>query len=258
MSRPRFAGLFTPLVAFTFFAAFASADPRPFTFTYDTYPEGKGNVEFEQWLTWENGKPSEHGANAFRLREEFEFGLADNFDLSVYVANWRYEDARDFTGTRYESSGVEGILYLSNPVTDPVGVALYGEVDIGEHDADFEGKLLLHKDIGPWTLAYNFILETEIEGIFSNKEENEVDGVLGHALGVSYSLTPKLRVGAEVTVESLYGNWSKYEGTTVYAGPTVAYTFNDHAWIAVTPAFQLTNTEDEPKFQGRVIFGWQF
>ena len=66
-------------------------------------------------------------------------------------------------------------------MTDPVGVAIYGEIDISEHEAEFEGKLLLHKDVGPWTFAYNFILETEIEGIFSNQEANDVDGVLGHA-----------------------------------------------------------------------------
>src|SRR5690349_10573041 len=126
MFRPRFVALSAGFAVFTLFAPLASADPRPFTFTYDTYPEGKGNAEFEHWVTWENGKPPDHGYNAFRQREEFEFGLADNFDLSVYVANWRYEDSREFTGTRYESSGVEGILYLSNPVTDVVGAAVYG------------------------------------------------------------------------------------------------------------------------------------
>ena len=105
----------------------------------------------------------------------------------------------------------------------------------------------------------DFLVDTNLKAtIFTNQEASDVDGVIGHAFGVSYSVNPRLRVGAEVTVESLHGNWSNYEGTTVYAGPAISYTFNDHAWIAVTPAFQLTNTEDEPKFEGRVIFGWQF
>lgn len=239
-------------------AGVARADPRPFTFTYDTYPEGKGNVEYEQWVTFENGKLSELGYKAVKLRHEFEIGVADNFDLSVYVANWRYEDSKEFSGTRYESSGVEGILYLSNPVTDFVGSALYAEVEIGEHEVEFEGKILLQKDIGNWTFAYNFILETEVEDIFNDKEESDVDGVIGHAFGVSYSIDPKLRLGAELTVESLYGNWSNYEGTTAYAGPTVSYTINEHGWVAFTPMFQLTNEADEAKFAARLLFGWQF
>src|SRR5215217_346172 len=106
------------VVSATFAVPTASADPRPFTFVYDTYPEGKGQLEYEQWFTAENGKPSDHGYNAFRLRHEFEYGVTENFDLSVYVANWRYEDSKEFTGTRYENSGIEGILYLSNPTTD--------------------------------------------------------------------------------------------------------------------------------------------
>src|SRR3954464_9268790 len=111
MSRPRFAGPFAALVAFTFFATFASADPRPFTFTYDTYPEGKGNLEYEQWVTWENHRPDDHGFNRFDFRHEFEYGVADNFDISLYVASWNYEDSRERRGTRFDSASVEGILY---------------------------------------------------------------------------------------------------------------------------------------------------
>lgn len=246
------------VVSTTFVVQTASADPRPFTFVYDTYPEGKGNVEIEQWLTVENGKPSDHGYNAFRSRTEFEFGVAENFDLSVYVANWRYEDSKEFTGTRYENSGIEAILYLTNPATDFVGIGLYGEVEVGEESAEFEGKLLIHKDFGPWTVAYNLILETAVDGIFNTREENEVEGELSHALGVSYAVTPKLRLGGELLVESVYADWSVYEGTQVFLGPNVSYTFNEHAWLTFTPMFQLTNREDEPKFLGRFIFGYTF
>src|SRR4051812_12253074 len=97
-------------------AGFARADYRPFTFTYDTYPEGKGNLEYEQWLRWDNHRPEDHGFNRASFRHEFEYGVTDNFDLSLYVANWHYEDSREFTGTRFDSTSIEGIVYLSNPV----------------------------------------------------------------------------------------------------------------------------------------------
>src|SRR4051794_27576065 len=116
MRLPLLSGFAAGLVVFTTFAPqTVRADPRPFTFVYDTYPVGKGNGEYEQWLTYEHKKEDDSGYNALRLRHEFEFGLADNFDLSVYVASWRYEDSKEFTGTQFESSSIEGILYLSNP-----------------------------------------------------------------------------------------------------------------------------------------------
>src|SRR3954464_9689396 len=125
-----------------FIASIAHADPRPFTFTYDTYPEGKGNFEYEQYVTWRH----DSGFDRFDLRHEFEFGVADNFDISIYVANWRYEDSNERKGAHYDSSGVEGILYLSNPVTDFIGSGLYAEFNVGDGTLEFEQKLLLQKD----------------------------------------------------------------------------------------------------------------
>jgi len=247
------------VVSLTFALRTASADPRPFTFVYDTYPEGKGRLEYEQWVTVENGKPSEHGYNAVRLRHEFEYGVTENLDVSLYVADWRYERSKDFTGTRYEQSGVEVIYYLSNPATDAFGAALYAEADVGDRDAEFEGKLLLQKDFGRWTVAYNLILETEVEGLVRHDDgHTSVEGELAHALGVSYSVTPHLRMGGELLVESVYADWARYEGTQAFIGPNVSYTFNEHAWLAFTPLFQVTNREDEPKIQARFLFGYEF
>src|SRR5437016_2854622 len=109
------------------------ADPRPFTFVYDTYPEGKGNVEYEQWLTYSAHSRQGHSSTSYALRHEFEFGLADNFDLSLYLASWRYEQNDVHEGTRFDLSSIEGIVYRSNPVTDFVGIGLYTEIGMGQN-----------------------------------------------------------------------------------------------------------------------------
>jgi hypothetical protein len=236
----------------------AMADPRPFTFVTDTYAEGKGNWEYEQWITYDAEKDSDPGFDRFRLRHEFEFGLADNFDLAVYFLEWSYTDSAEFNGTRWDGFAVEGIVYLSNPVTDIVGSGLYAEVGVGEDSLEFEFKGLLHKDWGNWTAAYNLILETEIEGVFDSDAENEVEGVIEHALGVSYKLSSGWQVGGEVVVESVYGDWSDYEGTVVYAGPNVSYQTGKNLWFALTPQIQLTSEEDEPDYRVRAIIGWEF
>jgi hypothetical protein len=161
---------------------------------------------------------------------------------------------------RFDTAGVEAIFLMSNPVKDAIGSGLYGEINVGEHEIEFEPKILLHKDIGQWTLAYNLILETEVEGI-GRDEESEVEGVLGHAMGASYSLSPAWRIGGEMTIESVYENWNHYEGTSVYAGPVVSYQgeqigkTNWSWWATVTPAFQLSSQADQPDFKLRLIFG---
>jgi hypothetical protein len=236
----------------------AFADPRPFTFSNDTYPMGKGEWEYEQWLTYRTHKEDDSDYQRFDFRHEFEFGLADNFDLAVYLPTWRYEDTDDFSGTQFDSIDVEGIIYLSNPVNDFLGVGLYGEVKIGDDSLGFENKLLLQKDVGKWIFLYNLVLETEIEGAFSNEQENEVEGELKHTAGVSYAIVPGWFLGAEAIVESVYEDWSHYEGTTVYAGPALSYQGAERFWFTVTPTYQLTDNEGEADFQIRLIAALQF
>ena len=68
------------------------ASPKPFTFSNNTYPMGKGGFEYEQWATWQKHKENEARYDRIDFRHEFEFGLADNFDLAIYLPSWRYED----------------------------------------------------------------------------------------------------------------------------------------------------------------------
>jgi hypothetical protein len=235
----------------------ALADARPFTFVYDTYPHGPQGFEYEQWVTWSHGTDEDNGFNEYNFKHEFEFGLAENFDLGIYVADWSYLDTADGSDTQFEGAAVEGILYLSSPVTDFIGVGLYGEIKVGEDELEFENKLLLQKDVGPWIFAYNLVVETELEGVFDKGEENEVEGVLGHALGASYRLSDAWHVGAEATIESEFEDWSDYDATVVYAGPNASY-WSESWYVTTTAMFQLTNEEDDPNFELRLIAGFQF
>ena len=236
-------------------ASIASADAKPFTFTYDTYPMGKGNWEYEQWATWQQ----EGDEDVYRFRNEIEFGILDNFDLAFYLPNWRYESTEARDGIYFESIGVETIVYFLNPVTDAFGLGWYNEISVGEDELEFETKLLVQKDIGNWILAYNLVLETELEGVFDETAENEVEGVIEHVAGVSYAFgRGDIRAGGEVLVESIYEDWESYEDTLVYAGPVFSYWGAEHWWVTVTPMFQLTDSDDEPDFQVRMIAGLSF
>jgi hypothetical protein len=152
---------------------------------------------------------------------------------------------------------VEGIVYLSNPVTDVVGIGLYAEAKIGEDSLGFENKLLVQKDVGKWVFLYNLVLETELEGVFG-EDENEVEGEIAHTFGATYAIAPGLFLGAEGIVETVYEDWSEYEGTTVYAGPAFSYQRNERFWFTLTPTYQLTDNEDEADFNVRLIAAIQF
>jgi hypothetical protein len=263
MSRFRHTTAFVLAIYVAFAASNASADPRPFTFTTDAYPMGKGDWEYEQWITWKGGVDADKNFNRFDIRHEFEFGLADNFDLAIYMPEWRYEDSDSGSRTHFEGGSIETVFYLTNPATDFLGFGLYNEIGVGEDSLRFEQKLILHKDIGRLTLAYNLVFETEIEGVFNKDEENEVKGELANTFGVSYALTPQWKLGGELVVASEFIDWEDHEVTTVYAGPVVSYQggkFGKDAtwWATFTPMFQLTDENEEPDFQFRLLAGLNF
>ena len=241
-------------------ATVASADPRPFTFSNDTYPMGKGDFEFEQHVRWRHHTDEDAGFNRVDFREEFEFGIADNFDLAFYLPTWRYEDSDSRDGVTFESVDVEAIVYLSNPVEDFLGFGIYNEAKIGDDSLGFETKLLVQKDVGNWVFLYNLVLETGLEGVFNDAEdENEIEGELKHTFGAAYAVTPSLFLGGEAIIESVYADWSEYEGTSVYAGPVVSLRNLGNFWITATPTVLLTQEdEDEADFQLRMIVGYEF
>lgn len=233
----------------------ALASDRLFTFTYEATTQPKGAVEYEQWVTWKTDKDVDSTFDRIDFRHELEFGITDNFQLGIYLSDWRYEGGRsvDNDGASWRNVAVEGILNFTSPTTDLLGLALYGEVKLGDELLVLEGKILLQKNIGPFVLAYNGIIEAEWEG-----EHFEEDiGEFGNTLGVSYQISPAWSVGAELVHEIEYEDWSQWGDHVVYAGPNIAFRGNGW-WVTVTPLFQVTDVENEANFQTRLLFGIEF
>ncbi len=236
----------------------ASAIERRFTFTYEATTQPKGVIELENFVTWrhsdvEGGKDSD----VFRFRHELEFGLTDRLQLGVYLFDWQY-DEQDSEGqeARWRSSGIELIYNLTNPTTDFLGSALYGEVLFGEDSLKLEGKLILQKNLGQFRIAYNAIIEAEWEGEkFGSWEERT--GEFAQTVGVSYDLSKRFSVGAELLHEIEIPEWEKAEDSVVYAGPNASVRF-DRFFVTATALFQLTEIAGEPDAQVRVITGFDF
>jgi hypothetical protein len=230
------------------------AGERHFTNVYETTTAAKGGIELENWVTWETRRGNGDNTNLWKFRHELEFGITDRFQVGLYLANWNLtSNTNQKTRTAYESASAEFIYRLSDPTTDPLGTALYLEIEGGKELFALEGKLLLQKNIGRWVIAWNGVMESEWEG------HGLVERVfiLEQTFGVSYQITPKFSAGAELVHEVEFDDTTKAGPNILFAGPNVSWRFG-RGYITAATLFQCTNVVDEPEIQTRVIFGINF
>ena len=244
--------ILTALTAVSVLATTAFAGDRKFTYSYDVTTSPKGTVEYEQWVTW-NAYRSGTKKDRFDFRHELEIGLTDRLQLGLYLSDWSVTRQNGTTNSVWKNAAAELIYNFSNPTTDVLGSAIYGEVKWGDELFVLEGKLLLQKNVGPWTFVYNAVVEAEWEGA----DYEEQIGVFEQTLGVSYDLSPSVSLGFEAKHELEYADWKGSADSAVYVGPVAAYRAKDF-FIAGTVLFQATDIDGESDVQTRVIFGITF
>ena len=234
-------------------SAFAGA--RRFTYVYEATTSPAKSLESETWITWGTSPADEYRFNSVDFRQEIEIGITDRFQLAIYVADWAYTEdpAENEHGFEFEHSAIEAIYNLTNPTTDFLGSALYGEFLGGPEELELESKLILQKNVGRFVFAYNATLEAKWEGDGYAEKEGE----FAQSFGASYEISPAWLAGAEVLHEVELPEWSEAEDSVVYAGPNLSYRHNNW-WATVTPLFQLTRVSSEVDFQTRLIFGFSF
>jgi hypothetical protein len=225
----------------------AFAGVRHFTFLYEAPTSPPGSVELENTITWHHGS----NWNDVFIREELEIGITDRFQLGLYPLDWSHHSDG---GLEYDGGALEAIYNLTNPVIDPVGISLYQEITAGRRRVESESKLIAQKNFGRWILDYNATLEAAWE----DRHLEEETGELQQALGASYEISPRLSLGVEFLHEFVFPEWCDDEKIrNVFIGPNVSYRRNQW-FVTVTALAQATNTEDEPNFQLRTIFGTGF
>jgi len=250
-----FTGLLASILTLSLATAPVDADNRKFTYSYETTTMAPGHREHEHWVTWKTDKDTDGSFDRFDIRHEVEWGITENFQLAVYVSDWRYEDGKSVKndGATWQNVAVEAIYALSDPTADDLGTALYGEVKLGDEKFVLEGKILLQKNVGPWVFAYNGTVEAEWEGTHYEEDKGE----FANTLGVSYQVNPSLAVGVELLHENEYEDWNTWGDDVLYAGPVVS-SAQDGWWFAITPLIQVTDVESAANYETRLIFGIDF
>ena len=231
----------------------AFADPRHFTYVYEATIEEPGDVELENWVTWQTRKPSDHRFQEVDFRDEIEFGLTNKLQASVYLADWSYVRSKKEDGFVFSNAAVELIYQIYNPDKDPIGLSVYEEIEGGDRLFGSESKLIAQKNLGSGVLAYNATLEA----IWLGKELAEREAEFKQSIGASCELNRHFSVGVECLHEIAFPEWSRGERPVISGGPNVSIRAGK-CWATVTALAQFTRATDEPDFQLRAIVGYTF
>src|SRR5438034_4653376 len=180
--------------------ASAQATERYFTYTYEPEVFPQGAAEFEQWVTLRTQRNSAVGQdnfNKWELREEFEYGVTDNYSVSLYL-NTSAESFRDpatsddHSQFRFDGVSVENRYMMLNPAEHPVGLTLYLEPRFAGDEAEVEQKIILGQRHGKWKWAFNLTHATEWENNL-HTTEGELEGTFG----LAYNLNKRWALGVE-------------------------------------------------------------
>ncbi len=238
----------------------AGANERLFTYTYETPVLQKGQVEIEPWFTSQIGR--DHYYHRLDHRMELEWGLGKNVQTAVYL-NFRAQAEDDGTEivkeTKFRGFSHEFKFALSDPVADPIGLALYAEYGIQAHEYELEGKVLLDKAVGPVLFAFNAVGEVEFKPQ-ADGADPEVEGKLIFLFGASFRLSDHVHLGFEIRELNVFEH-GETELALLSAGPALSIA-GERAWFAATVLPQIVdlhtkerNLENAEHIEARMLFG---
>lgn len=228
--------LMTMIVAGALSAGVASATERLFTYTYEPEVLPKGAAEFEQWVTLRTQRSKDVGQqnyNRWQLREEFEYGVTDNYSAAIYL-NTQATSFRDpstgTTSSEFEFDGVslENRYMVLNPAEKPIGLTLYFEPKYTGAEAELEQKIILGQRHGPWKWALNLVHETEFE-----LNDHETEGVFEVDFGITRLLGKHWALGLEFRNHNEIPEYKVWENTAFFVGPVVSYR-QENWWATLT------------------------
>ena len=206
----------------------ATPRPLPFSYPYETLPQG--GLEVEQYVDLvpmrvvREGDAGSDAVTSVRsnLETEIEYGITDHVEASWYFV-FRQGASASTPAMRF--MGVKQRVRFRFGETEdlPVDMGLYLEVAEFYDELEFEQKLLLSKRLGPVTLVSNLWVEQEY--YFQDQEWRYL---YNPTLGASYQVMPSLFLGLEYWIrgsfeageESTDDDDGDDAGPVHYAGPT--------------------------------------
>src|SRR5512147_2010938 len=203
------------------------AAQRIFVWTEEYGTLAKGSAEIEFWNTAVTADIQTRNASDWTQQVELEYGITDHFNIALYQV---YEQAADSRSLVYEGYKVELKYRIAEKNQLPVDILLYGEQEMSTSEGNIvEGKLILAKDIGRLSIAYNQIYERKLS---ADEEKGEHE----YAAGASFEIVPWLRLGVESK-----GSYTEKEYA---AGPTIAWIGN-RVWANLGAVYGLNHRTND-------------
>lgn len=247
-------------------------------YTTDTEPEG--HIEIEQTVRNRSGR-SMGTYSAFDYRTEFELGVTDNFQASLYINNLMMHakgapddddplGATGFrrTGTYFQGLSAEFIYRLYSPYKDGFGLAFYLEPEFGARDlhnglayngsVGGEYRIIFQKNFldDQLIFTYNFVLETE--GIrFKGEKRYTGELDVNNEVGLSYRFAPNWFAGIEGRNHREFGDFTHFEHSVYWVGPAIHYG-GERFWATLGYLRQVygtpNGTDENGTFVGKNLF----
>ncbi len=249
------------------FLASASAaradDDQPFITLATTELEEPGEMELENWFFFSSGHAHEGFAD-FESRNELEYGIAENWQGSLYLNTEWSRDNPHPSGPAAVSQDVSvaaEIVWRAFDVdTAPFGLAFYVEPQLGTAQRYIETKILLQKNFFSDRLraVVNIAAQDEWEHVPPSgfDESSELDFNAGLAWRVSHAWNVALEFGNERGFDGeVLGTNARPSSSSFYIGPTLQYS-TDPFEITFALQTQLPIASNPTHTPGAVINGF--
>lgn len=245
-------------------ASGAWAGQKRFSFMSETSTLAPGAQEVELSVEPHVGRSSAYAK--FKNKLEWEMGVVPHLQTSIYFNTESVIEGAVKQADLSWSLANEWKWNLMDPVADPFGLGLYGEVTLGFHEVELEGKLLLDKRMGPWYASVNLIGEHEWElGDGPPVREEK----LAAGAGLVWFANDSISFGLEARVHGIHSTDEGYEGSALFLGPVFSWA-GRNAWVTISAMPQLVGFQGagsptvgsalelahHERFIGRIIVGF--
>ena len=220
--------------------ALANPHPLPYSYPYQTLPQGKVEVEEIVDLVpmrvsreQEDGTRDAVTALRYQLQTELELGITDRLELGLYFA-FRQGATADTPALRFEGMKQRLRYRFAEEGDLPVDIGLYLEVAEFYNEIEIEQKLLLSRRFGYLTTVANLWVEQEY--YFQDKEWKLI---YNPTAGAVYELSPSFMLGLEYWTRGRFDDASSGvsdassdspSGARHYLGPTFLLQSGEAWW----------------------------
>lgn len=198
----------------------ARADAHGYAWTYEYSTVWEGHAELEYYSTTELPDAGDKETSSWKHQIELEYGLTAKTDIAMYQM-FKQENTPASKTFTYDGMKLRLRHKLAEKGQLPVDTLLYAEYvrgsDLSEQ-GEFEGKLVLARDLGRLNLAYNQVVEFPLEKLSAAEHS--------FTAGAAWEFSDVFKGGLEAKGE--------YKAGEYYFGPTVSFAAkNQKIWFVI-------------------------